>query len=56
MKNRHNFLLSDRHENLLIALSKKIGVNMTDVVQRSLEALEEKEFKRDRKIDNGGDK
>jgi len=51
MKYRHNFSLSKRHELILISMSKRLDISMVETIQRGLEALEEKEAKRDKDIE-----
>ena len=47
-------MLSQRHRDMLDSLSEKIGVNFSQTVARALEALEEKEAERERRL--GGDR
>lgn len=47
---RRNLTLSSRHDKILVTISKKLDISMTDTVQRALEALEEKEAQRDREV------
>ncbi|MBU1567750.1 MAG: hypothetical protein KJ630_19260 [Proteobacteria bacterium] len=47
---RRTFQLSKRHDAILLLMSTKIGVNKTETIQRALEALEEKEKKRELEI------
>ncbi len=42
--------LSDRHHKLLDMLSKKLSVNFSQTVARALEALEEKEAEREKRL------
>jgi len=51
---RRNFTLSTRHDRILLELSRSIGVSLTEVVQRGLEALEEKEAVRNKEVQKGG--
>ena len=43
---RRNITLSPRYDKMLVALSKKLEISMTETMQRALELLEEKEAKR----------
>lgn len=47
---RRNFVLSARHDKLLVRFTEKLNVTMTETLQRALEALEEKEAARDREV------
>ena len=50
---RRTVNLSTRHDRILLELSKSIGVSLTEVVQRGIEALEEKEAIRNKEIQKG---
>ena len=43
-------MLSQRHRDMLDSLSEKIGVNFSQTVARALEALEEKEAEREKRL------
>jgi hypothetical protein len=47
---RRNFTFSARHDKILVAISAKLGVSMTEALQRALESLEEKEAVRDKEL------
>jgi hypothetical protein len=47
---RRTFTLSKRHDEILVFLSKKLDINMTETIQRSIEALQEKEAKREKEV------
>lgn len=47
---RRNLNLSERHDKLLCGLAKKLGVTMSETMQRALEALEEKEARRVKEV------
>lgn len=47
---RKNIDLSNRHNQILLTLSARLGVSQTETVQRAIEALEEKEAKREKEI------
>jgi hypothetical protein len=47
---RRNLTLSPRHDKMLVTLSKKLGISMTESMQRALELLEEKEARRDKEV------
>lgn len=49
---RRTFQLSKRHDEILLDLTKRLDVNMTETIQRSLEALQEKEVKREKEVRN----
>ena len=47
---RRTFQLSKRHDVILKSMSEKLEVNLTEIIQRSLEALQEKEKRREVEI------
>lgn len=47
---RRSFSLSKRHDIMLTKLAVKLDISMVEVVQRSLESLEEKEAQRDKEV------
>lgn len=47
---RHAYTLSPRHESILQKLSKKLDASLVNTMERALEALEEKEARRDKEI------
>lgn len=47
---RRSFTLSNRHDKILVDISAKLDISMVDTLQRSLEALEEKEAQREKVI------
>jgi hypothetical protein len=47
---RRTVVLSKRHDNILLELCRKMDTNFTDTIQRALEALEEKEARRDKEL------
>ena len=51
---RRNLNLSDRHDKLLRGLSKRLGVTMSETMQRALESLEEKEARRVKEVASEG--
>ena len=50
MTKKRSFNLKPRHDNLLVELAGKLGISMTDTVQRALESLEEKEARRVKEV------
>jgi hypothetical protein len=42
--------LSKRHDDILLEQSGNLGVSYTETIQRALEALEEKEARREREL------
>lgn len=42
--------LSTRHDTILGKMMKKLDTSMVDTIQRALEALQEKETKRDKEV------
>lgn len=50
---RRNVTLSKRHDAILVKLAAKLDVSLTGVIERSLEALEEKEAQRDHALRDG---
>lgn len=49
---RRTFTLSKRHDNILVKFSERIDISLTETIQRALEALEEKEVKREKEVGN----
>lgn len=47
---RRNLTLSTRHDKMLVTLSTKLDISMTETMQRALELLEEKESKREKEV------
>lgn len=47
---RHAYTLSTRHEGILQKMAKKLDASLVNTMERSLEALEEKEAQRDKGI------
>jgi hypothetical protein len=47
---RRTVVLSTRHDSMLGALQKQLGTSMVETMQRALEALQEKEAKREKEI------
>lgn len=50
---RRTVNLSKRHDKILFEQSTKLDLSLTETIQRALEALEEKEAKRTREVQNG---
>lgn len=50
MSVRHAYTLSDRHEAILKKMSKKLDASFVNTMERALEALEEKEARRDKEL------
>jgi len=42
--------LSKRHNSILVSLSQKLDITYTETIQRALEALEEKEVRREKEV------
>ena len=47
MSKRHSYSLSNRHDKILHAISKKLDITYVNTVERALESLEEREALRD---------
>ena len=47
---RRTFQLSKRHDDLLQLWSVKLDISLTETVQRAIEALQEKEIKREKEL------
>jgi methanogenic corrinoid protein MtbC1 len=47
---RRNLTLSTRHDKMLVTLSKKLDISMTEAMQRAIELLEEKEARREKEV------